>query len=72
MNIHDWNEWKKHPVTRSVWMELEEQAQQIMLLSGKRDTIDETALNAAWCDGVRRGIEQALEFVPDWAEESPG
>lgn len=66
MTQDDFDEWLEHPTTKAVFVVIEAQSRMVDLKDLVRlDSVEETALNAAYASGMQDGIHRVLEMTYD-------
>jgi hypothetical protein len=70
MNPEDWASWKSHPVTKYYMRLLEQTETHIASDFGyDPESVEKTALFAAYQTGLRHGLREAIEMEPEAEED---
>lgn len=66
----DLQEWNSHPVTQQIFKELEDSVTNLRMESVIRDTVDQTAMQASYNDGMKDGVALLKEHYYGILEDS--
>ena len=66
----DLQEWNSNPVTQQIFKEIEASVINLRLESVIRDTVDQTAMQASYNDGMKDGVNLMKDHYFSMMEES--
>ena len=64
----DLQDWNSHPVTQQVFKEIDNALAELKSESVVRDTVDQTAMQASYNEGVAQGVAVLKETYEDLLE----
>jgi len=64
----DLQDWNSHPVTQQIFKEINEAVVNLKSVSVVRDTVDQTAMQASYNEGVFEGVKTLKETYEDLLE----
>lgn len=70
MNKQDLHDWNSHPVTQKIFKEIDDAAKELSMQSVVRDTVDQTAMQASFNEGMLDGVKILRDTYEDLMEDA--
>jgi hypothetical protein len=64
----DLEDWNSHPVTKQIFIEINTSIDDLSKESNLRDTVDQTAMQTAYNEGVKEGVYKLRDAYEDLSE----
>ena len=64
----DLEDWNSHPVTKQIFIEINTSIDDLSKESTLRDTVDQTAMQTAFNEGVKEGASRLRDAYEDLSE----